>query len=405
MSASSIAIVGGGPAGYFSAIVCAEACPGRAVTIYERSAKPLEKLAASGHGSGNLTRLASPADLAVLFPRGAAELLGPFHRWSPLDTVRWFETHGCRLRVDDQGRVAPASQRAGDLVACLLTAAEAAGVRVHCGRTLVEARANLEGGFRLWFQEGEPDLADRLLLASGDAGRGLAVAASFGHTVIPPVPSLFAMHPEDSSLRPVAEMAIPAASVSLPWAGLSCHGGLTLSARGLTGPAILELSSRAARLIHEHRFPLALQVNWIAGLHRGQPTAALQSHQSNHPHRRLGDTPLFDLPPAFWHRLLEAARLPADRLWSALHPSSRQVLAGLLTAQIITITGRSMNRAEWVSCGGVALPEIDFATMASRRRPGLWLAGGILDCDALPGGANLQAAWTTACLAGRALAS
>ncbi len=401
-----VVVAGGGAAGYFAAITCAEANPAAAVTLYEATAHPLAKVRVSGGGRCNATHACfEPRDLVGHYPRGGRELLGPFHRFGPRETIAWFADRGVTLKTESDGRMFPTTDDSATIIRCLEQAAAAAGVRVvtRCG---VAAAGRAPDGFAVRLTNGETVTARRLLLATGGnrGSAGLAIAAALGHAIVPPVPSLFTFHCEDAALRGIEGVVAPDAAVALPGTRWRARGPVLVTHWGLSGPAILKLSAWAARDLHAVDYRFALEVNWAGGAAGAQVGSALLAERSAHPRRQVATANPFGLPARLWDRLVAAAGLAEGVAWASVSNAALRELAAQVGAAEIAVAGKSLNKEEFVTCGGIALPEVDFATMESRLCPGLHLAGEVLDVDGVTGGFNFQAAWTTGWHAGRAMA-
>ncbi len=400
-------IIGGGPAGLFAAIACAEAAPGSSVTVLEKGPEFLAKVRVSGGGRCNVTHACfEPRELAERYPRGRRALIGPFKRFQPRDTIAWFESHDVELKTEADGRMFPVTDDSRTIVDCLLHAAKAAGVRLLARHGVDRIARRAGGGFDLTLSDGGTQVADGLLLATG-GGRAAeegSLAASLGHTLEPPVPSLFTFHIETPWLRALAGVSVESVELSVPGAKLRDRGALLVTHWGVSGPAILRLSAWGARALHglDYRFPL--HVNWLPGLGVEAVAAALQVRRAEQPARLVVNTPVPPLPARLWEQLVLAAGVDRDMRWAALTRAAQHRLVQQLTRTELPVTGKSMNKEEFVTCGGVRLGEVDFKTMESRVCPGLYLAGEVLDVDGLTGGFNFQAAWTTGWIAGRAMA-
>lgn len=436
-----VIVVGGGAAGFFAAIACAEAARDAEVTLLERGAGFLQKVRISGGGRCNVTHACfDPRELAARYPRGGRALIGPFQRFGPRETVAWFASRGVPLKTEKDGRMFPATDSSQTIMDGLLAAAKTAGVKAFLHRGVDRVARIPSGGFEVFLSgsgfprpdsvgergrvrgldeepaanphpsgKGEGDAAlrcDRLLLATGGARMavGAALAVALGHTLEPPVPSLFAFQVESPWLRGLAGVSVESAEVSLPGEGLRERGPLLVTHTGLSGPAVLRLSAWGARKLHalDYRFPL--RVNWLPGLTAEAVAAELRSGRDRHPGRLVAGAPLPPLPARLWEKLCLAAGIGTDTRWAAFSAAAQRALAAQLTRGEVPVTGKSLNKEEFVTCGGVRLAEVDFRTMESRLCPGLHLAGELLDVDGLTGGFNFQAAWTTGWLAGRAMA-
>jgi len=403
-----ILIVGGGAAGFFAAIHAAEAAPGARVCLYEATAHPLAKVRVSGGGRCNVTHACpEPRELVKRYPRGGRELLGPFTRFGPRDTIAWFEVRGVTLKTEADGRMFPDTDDSATIIAALRTAADRAGVRLFTSmgvRSL--ARAPGGAGFDVIFTDDSAATFDRVLLATGGnkGSAGLAIAAALGHAIEPPVPSLFTFHIADPRLVGLEGVSVPDAATSVPDAKLAERGPLLVTHWGLSGPAILKLSAWGARDLaaRDYRFPLL--VSWT-GETLAKTTETLTAWRLANPRKQITTLNPFALPSRLWERLVAAVPgLAPDAQWAGVSKENLQRLAARIAASEFAVEGKSLNKEEFVTCGGIRLREVDFKTMESRLVPGLHFAGEMLDIDGVTGGFNFQAAWTTGWTAGRALA-
>jgi len=408
MSQRHVVVAGGGAAGFFAAIVCAEASPGTKVTVLERSSHFLSKVRISGGGRCNVTHACFDGrELSSHYPRGGGALLGPFTVFQPRDTIAWFEARGVKLKTEADGRMFPVSDCSQTIIECLVRAAQAVGVELLNNRSLERVARRAEGGFSLTLANGETLGCDRLMLATGGcrataAGR---LAVSLGHKLEPPVPSLFTFHIAAPWLRELAGISVGSAEVSLPDFGLRECGALLVTHAGLSGPAILRLSAWGARALHEVDYHFPLRVNWLPHLARETIATQLESRRAAQPARLVVNTPLPPLSARLWERLVLAAGIPRETRWAGLSRSGRHHLVEQLIGTKLQAVGRSLNQEEFVTCGGVRLGEVNFKTMESRLCPGLYFGGELLDIDGLTGGFNFQAAWTTGWIAARAMAA
>jgi len=402
-----ILVAGGGAAGFFGAIACAEADPSAEVAIHEATAHPLAKVRVSGGGRCNVTHACFDAmELARGYPRGSRELIGPFHRFGPTETVEWFRERGVELKGEKDGRMFPVTDDSATIVDCLMQSAQRAGVRLVTGCGLRSLERTGGGRFSAGLSNGGRVDADRVLIATG-GGRdsaGLEIAASLGHRIEPPVPSLFTFHVEDSRLAGLEGVAAPSAAVSVPGTRLRESGPVLVTHWGLSGPAILRLSAWGARELHAVGYRFALTVNWAGVRGPAQARALLDAERAGHPKRQVSNANPFSIPSRLWERLVGAAGIAAETTWANLSGDHLRALALQAAASEFSVAGKSMNKEEFVTCGGVSLAQVDMATMESRLCPGLHLAGEVLDIDGITRGYNYQSAWTTGWQAGRAMA-
>ena len=400
--ANQVVVLGGGAAGFLAAITCAEADRGARVLILEKSQHLLAKVRVSGGGRCNVTHACvDPATLVQHYPRGGKALRGPFTRFQPRDTMAWFEQRGVRLKTEADGRVFPVTDRSETIVACLLDAARTAGVEVRTG---VHIRSVTKPGrFRIELADADPCPADRVLLATGSSPQGHRWAAALGHTIEPPVPSLFTFAVDDARLRDLPGVSVPKATIALTGTRLEQTGPILITHWGLSGPAVLKLSAWAARELAERRYRAEVSIDWLPDLNAEQLRQRVNAVRTELARQMVGSSSPLGLPARLWQRLADAAGIGAEQRWTSV--SNRQVadLVHELSRGAFQITGKGAFKEEFVTCGGVRLDEVAFKTMESRRCPGLYFAGEILDIDGVTGGFNFQSAWTTGWLAGQAM--
>jgi predicted Rossmann fold flavoprotein len=360
----------------------------------------------SGGGRCNVTHACfEPRELVKRYPRGGRELLGAFSRWQPRDTAEWFEVRGVKLKAEADGRMFPATDDSQTIVDCLMSAARKAGVgiRTNCGVKSV-ARGS-RGDFVLVTTTGETITADRLLLATGGnkANAGFAVAAQFGHTIEPPVPSLFTFHVNDPRLKELSGVSVEDAMTAVAGTTLQERGPLLVTHWGLSGPAILKLSAWGARALHDCDYKFTLRVNWAPSFNPETARAALEAARAANPKKQITTWGPLGLPLRLWEKLVVATGLAPEALWTGIGNPALRTLAAQVCEGEFAVDGKSMFKEEFVTCGGVRLAEVDFKTMESRLCPGLHFAGEVLDIDGVTGGFNFQSAWTTGWLAGQAM--
>lgn len=401
-----VVIVGGGAAGIFAAIACAEAARNLEVIVLEQNARFLDKVSVSGGGRCNLTHSCfSPKQMAENYPRGQDALIGLFHRFSPRHTIEWFSDRGVRLKTEPDGRVFPLSNTASTITGCLLAAAQNARVQMRACAEVKKAMRHSGGGFELILVDGTRVRAARMLLATGGccAGAGSHLAMSLGHTLLPPAPSLFGFRFETPRLRELAGISVPMVEASISDVRLSQRGPLLLTHCGVSGPVILRLSSWGARALQERNYSFVLRINWMPEMDKTQLARPFEARRRECGAGQIFGDPLSPLPGRLWRQLLIESGVPSALRWADLNRDLRHTLIHQLSCTEWRIEGRSVNRDEFVTCGGVPLNEVNLKTMESRVCPGLYFAGELLDIDGLTGGFNLQAAWTTGWIAGQSM--
>jgi predicted Rossmann fold flavoprotein len=398
-------ILGGGAAGFFAAITCAESHPRTRVTLLEKGRALLGKVRISGGGRCNVTHACfDPEQLIQHYPRGGAALHGPFTRFQPRDTMAWFEQRGVSLKTEADGRVFPVTDQSETIVDCLLHAAQRAGVTICTQANITSIESAERSGFVVRSRAAGPLTADRILLATGSSRQGHAWAAALGHSIEPPVPSLFTFTVDDPRLQGLAGISVQNAHVEIAGASLAQSGPLLITHWGLSGPAILKLSAWGARVLHDRHYRAQLLVDWLPEQREDDVHQELSAIKSHHARRLIAATSAFGLPLRLWQRLSEAAGINRAQRWAEISRRQISALVDQLKRGSYAVRGKGEFKEEFVTCGGVRLNEVNFRTMESRLCPGLYFAGEILDIDGLTGGFNFQAAWTTGWLAGRARA-
>ena len=397
----NIVVIGGGAAGFFGAIACAEANPNHHVILLEKARQVLSKVRISGGGRCNVTHSCfDPAVLVQNYPRGGKALRGPFTRFQPRDTIDWFESRGVSLKTEPDGRMFPITDNSETIIQCLLSQVTQVGVnlKTECG---VDAIEKVDNGFRVHLSKGEVLTCDRLLLATGSSTKAYQWLESLGHKIEPPVPSLFTFNVPDSPLLDLSGVSLPKVHLEIEGTGLKQTGPLLLTHWGFSGPAVLKLSAWGARILHDCGYQGILNVDWIPHVsHEGVRLNLLNSKESQ---RLIVNEPLFDVPKNLWKRLITLAEIPENQKWIDISKKQMVSVTEVLKASKFQIKGKSTFKEEFVTCGGVCLDEVNFKTMESRICPGLYFAGEILNIDGITGGFNFQNAWTTSWIAAQAL--
>ncbi|MEO0540861.1 MAG: NAD(P)/FAD-dependent oxidoreductase [Cyanobacteria bacterium P01_A01_bin.105] len=415
-------VIGGGAAGFFGAVTAALAHPAWQVTLLEAGPAPLSKVRISGGGRCNVTHHCfDPALLVQHYPRGGKALRGAFSRFQPQDTIAWFAERGVLLKTEADGRMFPTTDDSHTIVSCLMQAAQEAGVRVRT-RSPVAAVTQTQPAlahptfthptfahptFDVQLKSGERLGCDRVLLATGSSPQGHRIAQSLGHRIEPPVPSLFTFNIKDAQLHDLKGLSVTPATLKLKLEGikkpLEQTGPLLITHWGLSGPAVLKLSAWGARPLHQQRYRATVLVNWLPTLPDTEIRAALQQIKQVRSRQALTTHSLFDLPKRLWQYLLHRSDLDPQLTWANLSKKGLNRLVQELTNGTYAVAGKGVFKDEFVTCGGVRLKDVNFKTMESRRCPGLFFAGEVLDIDGITGGFNFQSAWTTGWLAGQSI--
>jgi predicted Rossmann fold flavoprotein len=407
MSQHRIVIAGGGAAGFFAAITCAERSPGSSVILIEKSSRFLSKVRISGGGRCNVTHACfEPGQLSSFYPRGSRELLAPFHLFQPRDTIDWFESRGVKLKTEKDGRIFPVTDSSQTIIDCLMRAAEASNIQLVTNRS-VEQVAPGTGEFELTLNQEEKLVCDRLMLATGGCRSAAAgqLAVSLGHILEPPVPSLFTFHIETPWLRELAGISLSNVELCSPGLSLREEGPLLITHSGLSGPVVLRLSAWGARSMHRINYQFLLRINWLPSFNAETLAHELEKCRTRQSARLIVNTPVQPLASRLWSNLVVAAGISKTTRWAELSRSARHSLIQQLIRSEFQVTGKSLNKEEFVTCGGVRLNEVNFTTMESRCCPGLYFGGELLDIDGLTGGFNFQSAWTTGWIAGNSMAA
>ena len=413
LSPLRIIVIGGGAAGFFGAIACAEANPQAQVTLLEAGRQLLAKVRISGGGRCNVTHACfDPALLVQHYPRGGKALRGAFTRFHPRHTVDWFAAHKVKLKTETDGRMFPSTDDSTTIVNCLINSAEKAGVEIRTGAAVTTVTRSSEGKsaaqikFAVHLKSQQTLSCDRLLLATGSSPQGFRLAAALGHQIEPPVPSLFTFNIPDSRLQDLAGVAVTAARLRLQVNNsqlLEQTGPLLITHWGLSGPAILKLSAWGARALHDADYQATLIINWLPEYNPEALRQQLLVIKSQLSRRAIASSCPLLLPQRLWQRLIASTGIDTEKRWAELSNKALNQLIQELTQGRYQVKGKGVFKEEFVTCGGVNLKEVDFKTMESRRCPGLYFAGEILNIDGVTGGFNFQSAWTTAWLAGQAM--
>ncbi len=399
-----VVVAGGGAAGFFAAIHAKMDRPDLSVLILEKSKETLAKVAISGGGRCNVTHHCfDPKALITRYPRGGRELLGPFHRFQPADTIEWFESRGVKLKTEEDGRMFPVSDDSGDIIRALTTEATELGVKLEVQRGVSDVEKT-EEGYILSCSDGSELHCRALILATGGnrASGGLKLAASLGHHIVEPVPSLFSFHVQDPLFTELSGISVDPVEVRIPEMDAGQSGSLLITHKGLSGPAVLKLSAWQARELAERQDDVGIQINWVPGFN--QPQEELRRMRKKFGARPVIKSRLFALPRRLWELLCIRSGIENDIQWARMTAAQEEALFQSLTAMNCRMKGKTLNKEEFVTCGGVDLKEVNMKKFQSRLHENLFFAGEVLNIDGVTGGFNFQAAWTGGYLAGNAAA-
>ncbi|MGL2965075.1 NAD(P)/FAD-dependent oxidoreductase [Flavobacterium sp. XGLA_31] len=402
-----IIIVGGGAAGFFTAINIVENNPSLKVAILERGKTVLEKVRISGGGRCNVTHACFvPNDLVKFYPRGEKELRGPFHQFCSGDTIEWFEKHGVALKIEDDGRMFPTSDSSQTIIDCFLSSVQKLKIEVLTGQSV----QSLFKGDNYWKVETQHETfsCQKLIMTTGSNPKIWDMLQGMGHTIVPPVPSLFTFNIKDPRIKDL--MGVSAfAHVKVKNSKLEASGPLLITHWGMSGPGILRLSAWGARDLFDKNYQFTLEVNWLNDLSFEETTELLKDLKQEHAKKVVSKKSPFDLlnsqftnmrvPNRLWERLVMASGIDSETKWADLSKKQLTDLANQLTNGQFQVNGKSTFKEEFVTAGGIDLKEINFKTMESKLHPNLFFAGEIVNIDAITGGFNFQNAWTSGFIA------
>jgi hypothetical protein len=394
-----LVIIGGGAAGIFASVICAENSTDLEIIVLEKTRQLLSKVRISGGGRCNVTHAQfDPRKLISNYPRGSKELLGPFHHFQPQDTIAWFHNHGVELKTEEDGRMFPTTDHSATIINCLLSTAKDRGVDIRCEQAV---RAIQKDGnrFTLHLEEQDRVECDYLILATGSSPNGHLLASSLGHSIVPPVPSLFTFNVPTSPLNDLAGISVDDVEISLKGSIFKQRGSILITHWGFSGPAALKLSAWAARDLHVCNYRTEISMNWIPSFKKEEALDLLCKIKQEKPKKTFDSENPFQLPMNLWKRLLNLSDIPIGSTLAHLSKKNLSDLAEWLTHSSFSQEGKTTYKQEFVTSGGITLKEIDFKTMESRLVKNLFFAGEILDIDGVTGGFNFQNAWTTAYLA------
>ncbi|EAW35767.1 NAD(P)/FAD-dependent oxidoreductase [Lyngbya sp. PCC 8106] len=406
LNSIKVVVIGGGAAGFFGAISCANTHPHAEVILLEAGQQLLAKVRISGGGRCNVTHACfEPSQFVQNYPRGGKALRGAFSRFQAKDTVEWFTQKGVTLKTEEDGRMFPITDNSETIVNCLIDAAKQAGVQIKTQArvTDIKVKQDDKSRFKITLKSGEILTADRLLLATGSNPSGYHWAEQLGHKIIPPVPSLFTFNINDERLKDLAGVSVNHTKIKLPKAKLEQTGPLLVTHWGLSGPAVLKLSAWGARFLQDCRYQTSLIINWLPQSNPEVLREELLAVKSQLPQRVISASCPVMIPRRLWKQLTLAVGIDEQKRWGEVSNKVINQLIPELTQGEYKINGKGVFKEEFVTCGGVSLKEVNFKTMESRCCPNLYFAGEILDIDGVTGGFNFQSAWTTGWLAGQAM--
>lgn len=396
MNYADIIIVGGGAAGYFSAINIAEKKPNLSIHILEKSKEVLQKVRVSGGGRCNVTHACfEPKPLTKFYPRGEKELIGPFYQFCSGDTVAWFEKKGVALKIEEDGRMFPETDSSETIVNCLTKAATKNKINLVLN-TRVDELIPPKGAKDLWkiIAGKETYKCKSIVMASGSNPKVWKILEHLNHKIVAPVPSLFTFNIKDKRIKYLMGISVPNAQVKVLGEKLEANGPLLITHWGLSGPGILRLSAWGANKLNALKYHFKIKVNWVYPLSFEEVSENLQQIKTNQAKQKVSTQAPFKLPKRLWYKMMEDADISEEKRWADINKKMMQALIHEISSATFEVKGKSTFKEEFVTAGGVDLKEVNMKTFESKLYPNLFFAGEILNIDAITGGFNFQAAWT-----------
>lgn len=394
----NIAIIGGGAAGFFAAIHAKEKSPEARICIFEKANRVLAKVEVTGGGRCNLTNsFAQIKDLKQAYPRGDKLMKRLFNTFGHEEAYQWFERHGVKLTTQADECVFPQSQSSQTVIDCLTREARLRGVKVYTGHALEAVKPLPNGDMALHFKGQETRIFNRVAVTTGGSPKAEALQylADIGHKIEPPVASLFTFNIADARFKALMGTVADPVFLSVPAAKWRSEGPLLITHWGMSGPATLKLSSYAARMAAQQNYRFAVAVNWIHETNMGMVEKQINDIILKNGQKQIGNIRPYNLPGRLWVYLIERMGLCTDKKWSELGRKGINKLLETLTNDKYEVSGKGRWKEEFVTCGGISLSAVNLNTLESKVCPHLFFAGEVLDIDAITGGFNLQAAWTT----------
>lgn len=401
----NIAIIGGGAAGFFSAINAKENHPHAQVVIFEKTQKTLSKVKVSGGGRCNVTNgTTSVNELHKAYPRGGKKLKKAFTEFNTLDTINWFESRGVPLYTQDDNRVFPKSNNSQSIVDCLFSEIKKLSIELKTGASIGKI-VKEEDQLKIFFKDENktPQLFNKIIIATGGSPKkeGLEWLEELGHKIENPVPSLFTFNIPNQPITKLMGLVAEPTTVTIQGTKLKSAGPLLITHWGMSGPAILKLSAFGARLLNDKNYDFNVQVNWINEPNNEKISDQINQIIKSNPKKLIANIKPFNLPERLWNYLIERSQLPGNKKWGELGNKGINKLINLLSNDIYNVKGKTTFKEEFVTCGGVSLESVSLSNMESKVCKNLYFSGEVLDIDAITGGYNFQAAWTTGFIAGK----
>ncbi len=395
-----IAVIGGGAAGFFAAIHAADGGRNK-VVILEKTSKLLTKVGVSGGGRCNVTHdCPYPSKLTEHFPRGGKTLRKAFEKFGATDTVRWFESRGVALKTESDGRIFPVSNQSQTIIDCLMAEVEKSGIKISV-KSEVEKIEHIEGGFQIGLKGDQTVFSRKVIITTGGFNKieGYDWLTKLGLKIANPVPSLFTFNVPDSDLKDLMGLSVSKGFVQIPGSKWKEEGPVLITHWGFSAPAVIKLSSWAAIDLHSRHYQFPILINWT-GETEETVRGTFAEMREKHAAKRVSGNPCFDIPTRLWERLCSKAEIVAELRHADLPAKMANKFIETLIRCAYQVNGKTTFKEEFVTCGGVLLEEVNMQTFESKKIPGFYLAGEVLDVDGVTGGFNFQHAWTSGFLAG-----
>ena len=407
MNKKHLVVIGGGAAGFFCAVNAARMNPGLEVTIIEKSGKLLSKVKISGGGRCNVTHACfSIAEMIKKYPRGASFLKKAFHHFFTTDTIEWFAARGVELKTEADGRMFPVTNSSQTIIGCLMKEANKYGVQILMNAE-VKQLVKEQDQFKIGIADNRVLHADFICIASGGYPKIIQFGwlKNAGHSIEEPVPSLFTFNMPGNAITTLMGVTVVNVLVKIMGTKLQEQGSLLITHWGLSGPVILKLSAWGARELQVANYGFKIIVNWIPDFNENTLREKMQQLRFDLAAQKIVNRNPFALPGRLWEYLLLQTDIAADLRWADLPAAKQNKLIKNLCALEFEVKGKTTFKEEFVTSGGIQLNEIDYNTMQSKKIPGLFFAGEVINVDGVTGGFNFQNAWTTGWIAAKAVSS
>lgn len=406
MVTADVIIIGGGAAGFFAAINTAQQNKGCTVLLLEKSSKFLSKVRVSGGGRCNITHACFDNDVLVKsYPRGEKELRNVFSRFTTTDTIEWFQSRGVKLKTEADGRMFPESNSSETVISCLMQEAAKAGVQLRLQTDVQQILKDDTNSFTLKTGSGDFFHCKKLIIATGGNAKEQAYEwiKKLGHSIVKPVPSLFTFNIPDDPVTQLMGVSVPVARVKLKTLKIEVEGPLLITHWGLSGPAILKCSAIAARSLNELNYQFTVSISWLPKHTEEKIRIEFANQREEQGSKAVISNCPFDLPKRLWEHFIGNCHIDKHARWADLSKKNSSDLINCLINNEYFVKGKTTFKEEFVTCGGIKLKEINFATMESKIVPHLYFAGEILDIDGITGGFNFQNAWSSGWIAAQGL--